>query len=81
MMPSEDAKILKFNQYRKSDKTPSFIYADLASLIEVIDRCKNDFEKSCKTKVVAHITCWCSMSTIWTFDVIEKKVRCIQRRS
>ena len=28
-MPSEDTKILEFNQYRKSDKTPSIIYVDL----------------------------------------------------
>ena len=27
-MPSEDTKILEFNQYQKSDKAP-FIYADL----------------------------------------------------
>ena len=28
-MPSEDIKILEFNQYQKSDSTPSIIDADL----------------------------------------------------
>ena len=31
-MPSEDTKILEFNQYRESDKAPFIIYADLESL-------------------------------------------------
>ena len=29
VMPSEDTKILKFNQYQNSDKAPFIIYADL----------------------------------------------------
>ena len=29
-MPSEDAKILEFNQYQKSDKAPFIIHADLS---------------------------------------------------
>ena len=33
-MPFEDTKILEFNQYQKSDKTPFIIYADLESLIK-----------------------------------------------
>ena len=36
-MPSEDTKIIKFNQYQKSDKAPFIIYADLESIIEKID--------------------------------------------
>ena len=44
-MPSaEDTKILEFNQYQKSDKTPFVIYTDLECLIEKIDRCKNNPE-------------------------------------
>ena len=34
-MPSEGTNILQFNQYQKSDKTPSIIYADLESLIKI----------------------------------------------
>ena len=43
-MPSEDTKILEFNQHQKSDKTPFIIYGDLEYLIEKIDECK----KTCK---------------------------------
>ena len=28
-MPAKDIKILEFNQYQKSDKSPFIIYADL----------------------------------------------------
>ena len=41
-MPSENTKILEFNQYHKSDKTPFIIYADLQCIIEKIDGCKNN---------------------------------------
>ena len=34
IMPSEDNKMLKFNQYQISDKAPFIIYTDLESLIE-----------------------------------------------
>ena len=49
-MPSEDTKILQFNQYQKSNKTPFLTYVDLESLIEKIDGCKNNPEKSSTTK-------------------------------
>ena len=32
-MPSEDTKILKFNQYQKSDKAPFVTYRDLECII------------------------------------------------
>ena len=28
-MPSDDTKLLEFNQYQKSDKAPFFIYAEM----------------------------------------------------
>ena len=37
IMPSEDTKILEFNQYQKSDKTPSISYVDLECIIEKSD--------------------------------------------
>ena len=40
IMTSEDTKILEFNQYQKSDKTPFAIYADLECLTEKIDNVK-----------------------------------------
>ena len=45
-MPSEDNKILEFNQYQKSDKAPFVFYTDLECLIEKIDGCKNNPDKS-----------------------------------
>ena len=33
-MPSEDNKILMFNQYHKPDKEPFIVYSDLECLIE-----------------------------------------------
>ena len=44
MLP-DDTKILGFNQYQKSDKTPFIIYADLECIIEKIDGCKNNPQK------------------------------------
>ena len=41
VMPSEKDNILEFNQYMKSDKTRSIIYADIESLIRKIDGCVN----------------------------------------
>ena len=43
VMPSEDTKILQFNQYLVSDKMPYIIYAEyfFESMIKGIDRCKN----------------------------------------
>ena len=40
LKPSEDTIILEFNQYKKSDKAPFILYADLEYLLEKIDGCK-----------------------------------------
>ena len=72
-MPAERNKILKFNQYMKSDKMSYIIYADLESLIKKIDGCENNPENTSATKVGEHIPCGYSMSTIWGFDHIENK--------
>ena len=42
-MPSEDTKILEFNQYQKSDKAPLLFKQTLS--VETIDGCKNNPEK------------------------------------
>ena len=36
IMPSRNTKILEFNKYQKSDKTPFIIYADFEFIIEKI---------------------------------------------
>ena len=72
-MPSENIKILEFNQHRKTDKVPYIIYADLECLIEKIDWCKNNPENLCKLEVSKHIQSGLSMSTISSFKRIENK--------
>ena len=72
VMPSEDTKILEFNQYQKSDKAPFIIYADLECLIEKIDGRKNNPENSSATKVGEHNQSDFSMSTISSFKNINK---------
>ena len=71
IMPSEDTKILKFNQYKKSDKAPFIVFADLECIIEKIDGCKDNPENSSTTKVSEHIQSGFSMSTISCFKSIE----------
>ena len=73
IMPSEDTKILKFNQYQKSDKASFIIYANRECIIEKIDGCKNNPENSSTTKVSEHIPSDFSMSTIFSFRSIENK--------
>ena len=62
-MPSEDNEILEFDQYKKPDKTPFFIYADFESLIEKLDGCKNNPEMSSTAKVGKH--------SMWFFNVYD----------
>ena len=66
-MPSEDIKILEFNQYQKSDKSPFIIYADLECILEKIDACKNNSEKSSTTKVSKHIPSSFAMAAVSSF--------------
>ena len=72
-MPSEETKILEFNQYQKSVKAPFIIYADLECIIEKIDGCKINPENSSITKVSKHIPLGFSMSIISSVITIENK--------
>ena len=73
-MFSGNTKILEFNEYHhKSDTEPFIIYADLESLIENIDVCKNSSKNLSITKVSEHIPSGCSMPTISSFKSIENK--------
>ena len=73
-MPSKDTKILELNQYQKSDKIASIIYADLKSLIKKVDGCRNNPEKLSSTKIGEHIPCGYSKAMTWTFDGIENSM-------
>ena len=71
LTPSEDPKILEFDQYQKSDKAPFIIYADLECLIEKINGCKNNPENSSTTKTSEHIPSAFSISPISSFKIVE----------
>ena len=73
-MASQEDNILQFSQYMKSSKMLQIIYANPEFLIEKVDLCANNPEKSLTTKVEQHIPYRCSMSTMWAFDNIENKV-------
>ena len=79
-MPSEDTKILEFNQYQKSDKAPFIIYADLECIIEKIDGCRNNPENSFATTVSKHIPSGFSMSIISSCKSIENKHNAYRRK-
>ena len=55
IISSEDTKILKFNQYQKSDKAAFVIYVDLEYIKDKINGCKNNPESLSITKVSNNI--------------------------
>ena len=73
VIPSESTKILWFNQNQKLDTAPFIIYADLESLIEKIDGCRNNPKKSFTTKVSQHIPSGISTSTVSLFKNVDNK--------
>ena len=72
-MPSEDTKLLEFNQYQKPYKAPFIIYADLECLIEKTDGCKNNLENSSTAKVGEHILSGFSVPAMSSFKCIENE--------
>ena len=72
-MPSENTKVLKFNEYQKSDKPPFIISTDLECITEKIDGWKNNPENSSTTKLSKHIPSSFSVSTIYSFRSIKNK--------
>ena len=73
IMPSDDTRILEFNQYEKYDKAKFIIYEDLECIIEKNYGCKNNPQNSSATKVSEHIPSGFSMSKISSFRSIENK--------
>ena len=74
VMPSEDTKILDFNQHQKSEKAPFITYADLECLIEKIGGCKNNPENLSTTKLGEHIPSGFSMSTISSLKTTKRSM-------
>ena len=53
-MPEEYNKILKYNEVEKSMRVPFIISADLECLLEKMNTCHNNPEKSSTTKINKH---------------------------
>ena len=73
IIPSQDSKILEFNQYQKSYKVLFFIYAVLGCIIKKINGCKNNPGSWSTTKGSEHNPSGFSMSTISSFRSIKNK--------
>ena len=73
-MPEEDNKIIKYNQGEKSMKVPFIISADLESLLEKINACHNNPEKSSTTKINKHTPSSYSLFTRCLFDTTKNKL-------
>ena len=73
-MPEEHNTILKYNQGQKSMKVPFIIYADLVCLLEKMNICHNNSEKSSTTKINKHTPSVYSFFTHCSFDTTENKL-------
>ena len=73
-MPEEGNKILKYNQGEKSVKVPLIFYADLESLLEIMNTCYNNPEKSSTTKINKHTPSGYSLFTHCSFDTTKNKL-------
>ena len=73
-MPSEENKILKYNDGEKSKKAPFIIYADLECFLEQMSTCHNNPEKSSTTKINMHTPSGYSLFTNSSFDSTKNKL-------
>ena len=73
-MPEKEKKILKYNHGEKSIKVTFIICADLESLLEKMNTCRNNPEKSSITKINKHTPSGYSLFTICSFDTTEIKL-------
>ena len=72
-MPCKNNKILKYIQGEKLLKVPSIIYADLECLLQKINTCKNNPEKSCTETKTKHKPYGCSFVTCCSFDKFKNE--------
>ena len=73
-MPTKNNNIIKYNQGEKSLELPFIIYADLECLLEKIDTCYNNPEKSSTTKINRHTPSGYSIFTHCSFDKSKNKL-------
>ena len=73
-MPNEDNKILQYNHGEKSVRAPFIVYADLESLLEKMDTCHDNPEKSSTTKINKHTPSVYSLFTHCSFNKAKNKL-------
>ena len=73
-MPEECNKTLKYNEGEKSMKLPFIIYADLQCLLEKMNACHNNTEKSSTTKINKHTPSGYSLLTHCSFNTTKNKL-------
>ena len=73
-MPTKDNNIIKYNHGEKSIKMPFTIYVDLECLLEKMDTCENDPNKSSTTKINKHIPSGYSIFTHYSSDESKNKL-------
>ena len=69
---SKEESILKYNHQEKFMKTPFIICADMESLLEKIDTCHTNPEKSATININKHTVSDFSLFTHCSFDVTKK---------
>ena len=73
-MPYKDDNILKYNPEEKCMKVPFVICVNLESLLEKMNTCHNDPEKSSTTKTNKHVPSGYSLYTHSSFDTKKNKL-------
>ena len=80
-MPDENKKILKYIPGEKSLKVPFIIYADLECLLQKINTCSNNPEKSYTEKKALHRPSGYSLVTCCSFDKSKTKENIIEEKT
>ena len=73
-MPEENNKILKYNEGGKSSRVPFIIITDLECLLEKMNTCHNNSEKSATTKINKHTPSGYSLFTHCSFDTTKNNL-------
>ena len=73
-MPEEYNKILKYNEGEKCMKSPFIVYADSECLLEKMNTCHNNPEKSSTTKINKYTPSSYSLFTHCSFDTTKNKL-------
>ena len=74
-IPEKDNNILEYNQGERSMKVPFIIYADLESLLDKMNTCHNNPEKSSTTTTInKHTPSGYSLFTHCSFDTTKNKL-------